>query len=59
MVLEPGRERLRGAVGQYVHYPADRDVDQHGAVGAAPAEGELVHPQHLRRTIQYPGAVNS
>lgn len=50
MGLEPGRERLRGAIGQHVHDPAGLDVDQHGAVGAALAEGELVHSQHPRGT---------
>lgn len=29
MLGEAGRERLRGAVGQYVHDPAGLDVDQH------------------------------
>lgn len=53
MVLEPGRERLRGTVGQHVHDPAGLDVDQHGAVGEALAEGELVHPQHLRPTVRH------
>lgn len=53
MLGEPGRERLGGAVGQYVHDPAGLDVDQHGAVGAALAEGKLVHPQHPRGTVRY------
>lgn len=48
---EPGRERLGSAVGQHVHDPAGLDVDQHGGVGAALAEGELVHSQHPRRTV--------
>ncbi|WMI61471.1 winged helix-turn-helix domain-containing protein [Streptomyces rochei] len=38
---KPRRERLGRAVGQHVHHPAGLDVDQHGAVGAALAEGEL------------------
>lgn len=50
---ESGRERLRGAVGQHVHDPAGPDVGQHGAIGAALAEGELVHPQHPRGTVRH------
>ncbi len=53
MFGQPGREGLRGAVGQHVHDPAGFDVDQHGAVGAALAEGELVHPQHPRGAVRH------
>lgn len=53
MLGEPGRESLGGAIGQHVHDPAGLDVDQHGAVRAALAEGELVHPQHARRTVRH------
>lgn len=44
--------------GQHVHDPAGFDVDQHGSVGAALAEGELVHPQHPRRTVRHRRAVS-
>lgn len=53
MVIEPGRERLGGAVGKHIHDPADLDVDEDGAVGAALAEGELVDPQHPRGAVWY------
>jgi hypothetical protein len=57
VVLEPARERFRGAVGKHVHDAAgldiDIDIDQHGAVGAALAEGELVHPQHPRSPVRH------
>lgn len=52
MLGEPGCEPLGGAVGQHVHDPAGLGVDQNGAVGAALAEGELIHPQHPRRTVR-------
>ncbi len=53
MVFEPGRERLRRAVGQHIHDPTGLDIDQHSAVRAAFAEGELVHPQHPRGTVRH------
>lgn len=53
MLAQPGRERLRGAAGQHVHDPAGFDVDQHGAIGAAHAESELIHPQHSRGAVRH------
>lgn len=46
---QPGGEGLRRAVGQHVDHAPGLDVDQHGAVGAALAERELVHAQDPRR----------
>ncbi|PNG89768.1 hypothetical protein SMF913_25233 [Streptomyces malaysiensis] len=37
----------------HIHDPAGFHVDQHGAIGAALAEGELVHPQHPRSTVRH------
>lgn len=51
MCTQPVGERLRSPVGQHIHDPAGLDVDQDSAVGAALAEGKLVHPEHPRRTI--------
>jgi hypothetical protein len=53
MLCEPGHERLRGAVGQHVHDASGLGVDEHGVVGAALAEGELVHPQHPWCTVRH------
>jgi hypothetical protein len=46
MLLEPGGKRLRLAVFQQVDGPVGGHVHQHGAVGPAAAEREVVHAQH-------------
>lgn len=53
MILESGRERLRGAVGQHVYDPVGFDVAQDSAAGAALAEGEFVHAQHPRSPVRH------
>jgi hypothetical protein len=43
---QPGGEGGRLPVGQQVHRLVGGHVDQHGAVGVAAAQREVVHPQH-------------
>ena len=52
---QPGRERVRGALGQHVDRAAGLHVDQQRAVGMPAAQRELIHSKHGRRV--HPGRV--
>jgi len=44
MPLQPGRDRLRGAVGQHIWRPVGVDVDDDRGVHVPAASREIVHP---------------
>jgi hypothetical protein len=53
---QPAGERLRLTIGQQRHWPATLQVDQHGAISVALAQGPVVDPEHRGRDVGRQGS---
>ena len=55
MGLEPLRHGVSGALGQECHGLVALQINQHGAIGLAFAQGEIVHTKHGRDDVRWDG----
>jgi hypothetical protein len=53
---QPAGERLRLTIGQQRQWPATLQIDQHGAISVALAQGPVVDPEHRGRDVGRQGS---
>jgi hypothetical protein len=56
VIAQPCRQGVCLAVGQQSYRPSSLQVDEHGAIGMAPAQGPVVDPEDRRRDLRRQGS---